>query len=40
MGMAFYERLKHQSDEVLESGNLPRDEVEAGLAELQVYQSS
>ena len=40
MGIAFYERLKHQSDEVLESGNLPRDEVEAGLAELQVYQSS
>lgn len=40
MGIAFYEHLKHQSDEVLESGNLPRDEVEAGLAELQLYQSS
>lgn len=32
---AFYERLLRQSDYSLESGNLPRAEVQAGLAELQ-----
>jgi Family of unknown function (DUF6483) len=31
---AFYERLLRQSDASLEAGNLPRKEVEAGLAEL------
>lgn len=33
-GIRFYERLRKKSDQVLESGNLPRDEIEAGLAEL------
>jgi tetratricopeptide (TPR) repeat protein len=36
-GLAFYERLRQQSDEALVAGNLPRDEVEAGLAEWQAY---
>lgn len=31
---AFYERLLHEPDSALEAGNLPRDEVKAGLAEL------
>src|SRR5581483_7332199 len=34
-GRIFYERLLRQSDASLESGNLPRKEVEAGLAELR-----
>ncbi len=33
-GMAFYERLRAQSDASLNGGNLPRPEAEAGLAEL------
>jgi hypothetical protein len=33
-GRAFYERLLRESDASLEAGNLPRKEVEAGLAEL------
>jgi hypothetical protein len=33
-GIKFYERLRTKSEEELERGNLPRDEVEAGLAEL------
>ena len=33
-GLAFYERLRRQTDASLEAGNLPRAEVEAGLAEL------
>jgi hypothetical protein len=33
-GMAFYERLRGQSDSALANGNLPRPELEAGLAEL------
>ena len=32
---AFYERLLRESDRALEAGNLPRAEVEAGLAELR-----
>jgi Family of unknown function (DUF6483) len=32
---AFYERLLRQSDSALAAGNLPRDEVRAGLAELK-----
>ncbi|MCG8352726.1 MAG: DUF6483 family protein [Chloroflexales bacterium] len=32
-GLAFYERLRQQSDDDLIAGNLPRDEVEASLAE-------
>jgi hypothetical protein len=34
IGLAFYHRLQALSDETLLMGNLPRDEVEAGLAEL------
>jgi hypothetical protein len=34
-GIAFYRRLELQSDASLESGNLPRAEVEAGLADLR-----
>ncbi|MBX5444980.1 DUF6483 family protein [Sphaerobacter sp.] len=34
-GVAFYVRLCERSDADLEAGNLPRDEVEAGLAELR-----
>ncbi|HYG33321.1 MAG TPA: DUF6483 family protein [Clostridia bacterium] len=34
-GIAFYERLRGQSDTNLVAGNLPRPELEAGLAELQ-----
>lgn len=34
-GLVFYERLHHLSDEALIAGNLPRDEVEAGLSELR-----
>ena len=33
-GVKFYERLRTKSDEELEGGNLPRNEVEAGIAEL------
>lgn len=33
-GLAFYERLLAQTDEQLAAGNLPREEVEAGRAEL------
>jgi hypothetical protein len=34
LGIAFYHRLLAQPDGALEAGNLPRQEVEAGLAEL------
>jgi len=34
-GIAFYRRLELQSDASLEAGNLPRTEVEAGLADLR-----
>jgi hypothetical protein len=33
-GVRFYERLRAKSDEELERGNLPRAEIEAGLADL------
>jgi hypothetical protein len=33
-GITFYEQLRTKSDEELDRGNLPRNEVEAGLAEL------
>ncbi len=33
-GVKFYERLRMKSDKELEQGNLPRNEIEAGLAEL------
>jgi tetratricopeptide (TPR) repeat protein len=35
---AFYERLLRQSDSALEEGNLPRTEVEAGLAEVRALK--
>ena len=35
LGIGFYERLLRESDPALQRGNLPRTEVEAGLAELQ-----
>jgi hypothetical protein len=38
MGIAFYERLQKQSDDTLVAGNLPRDEVNAGLTELRTRQ--
>jgi hypothetical protein len=34
LGLSFYNRLKGRSDQALEEGNLPRTELEAGLAEL------
>ena len=34
-GFAFYERLRGQTDPALVAGNLPRNEVETGLAELK-----
>jgi hypothetical protein len=33
-GISFYQRLQGKSDEALLSGNLPRAELEAGLAQL------
>jgi hypothetical protein len=39
-GVKFYERLRTKSDEELEQGNLPRNEIEAGLAELLRNTSS
>lgn len=36
---AFYQRLLRQSDIALEDGNLPREEVSAGLAELTARKS-
>jgi hypothetical protein len=33
-GIAFYRRLQSQSDDALVGGNLPRSEIEAGLAQL------
>jgi hypothetical protein len=38
-GTQFYERLLRQTDEALELGNLPRGEVEAGLAEWKAENS-
>ena len=34
-GLAFYERLRGQRDAALTAGNLPRSELETGVAELQ-----
>jgi hypothetical protein len=34
-GISFYQRLKGQSNAALNAGNLPRPEVEAGLAQIQ-----
>ena len=38
-GIAFYQRLKSQADTSLTAGNLPRSELEAGLAELERRKS-
>jgi hypothetical protein len=38
-GVTFYERLRGQSDASLAAGNLPRAELEAGLAELRKRQA-
>jgi hypothetical protein len=38
-GMAFYQRLRSQSDAALLAGNLPRAEVESGLAELTIKEA-
>jgi hypothetical protein len=35
LGISFYHRLQGQSDDALAAGDLPRNEVEAGLAELE-----
>ena len=34
-GIAFYERLQRRGDAALEAGNLPRAEIESGLAQLR-----
>ena len=34
-GLAFYERLSHQTDAALLAGNLPRPELETGREELR-----
>jgi hypothetical protein len=39
-GIAFYQRVGRQSDESLTEGNLPRAEVNAGLAELERRNAS
>lgn len=39
-GILFYERLQRQSDDALVAGNLPRAELEAGLAELRLRKAS
>jgi hypothetical protein len=39
-GVKFYERLRTKSDEDLERGNLPRNEIDTGLAELLRKTSS
>lgn len=38
-GIAFYERLRGKSDPVLMAGDLPRSEVETGLAEVQARKA-
>jgi hypothetical protein len=38
-GIAFYRRLELQNDASLETGNLPRAEVEAGLADLRTREA-
>jgi len=39
-GIAFYERLRGRSDAALADGNLPRSELEAGLAELKAHKAA
>jgi hypothetical protein len=38
MGISFYHRLLEQTDTALESGNLPRPEVQSGLTHIQKNQ--
>jgi hypothetical protein len=38
-GIGFYQRLKRQTDDSLEQGNLPRAEVETGLGQLVARQA-
>jgi len=38
-GIGFYRRLEHQSDAALVAGNLPRGELQAGLAQLVARRS-
>jgi hypothetical protein len=40
LGVSFYRRLESQSDARLNDGNLPRAEVEAGLADLNARKSA
>jgi hypothetical protein len=37
-GVGFYRRVEHKSDEALNAGNLPRAELQAGLAQLLARQ--
>jgi hypothetical protein len=39
-GIGFYQRLKRQTNDALEQGNLPRAEVEAGLGQLVARQAA
>jgi hypothetical protein len=39
-GIQFYERLQGMGDAALEAGNLPRSELDAGLAELKARKST
>ena len=40
LGISFYQRLRSQSDSKLAAGNLPRSEVENGLAEIRQRQAA
>jgi hypothetical protein len=40
LGISFYRRLESQSDARLNDGNLPRAEVEAGLADLNARKGA
>lgn len=40
LGLAFYQRLESQPDASLAAGNLPRPELEAGLAELRMKREA
>jgi hypothetical protein len=39
-GITFYERLQGRSDDALVAGNLPRSELDAGLAELKARKAA
>jgi len=40
LGITFYERLRGRGDAALDAGNLPRAELEAGVAELQARKAA